>query len=120
MKYLAHGGTFTRLAPGSKLILYGSGHNGSKRLAGEAVIDRVSFMHPDDVFVAFQDRLFLDSDELHAYVRKFEGRQNKKLLVLELKDSRRYPNAPRVSMPISMAGQYLTDTQYSDVVSRSE
>ena len=105
VKYLPH--LSTRLKVGDKLMFYASGK--IQAVVGEATIDGVEFLKPEDALAKYQNRLFLTKDELMSYVTSQKDRtKDKPLLVMTLRNAKRYPEPVEVKWPVTMTGRYLT------------
>ena len=97
----------TRLKVGDKLMFYASGE--IHAVVGEATIDGVEFLKPEDALAKYQNRLFLTKDELMSYVTRQKGRtKDKPLLVITLRNAKRYPEPVELKELVTMAGRYLT------------
>jgi hypothetical protein len=104
VKFYGRKGMPSRIHPGSKLFFYES--KGNKEIVGEATISAMSTETANDVVSKFGDALFLTSKELDEYAK---NRQDRKMLVLILKSSKRYNRPMRIGKPITKAGRYMTD-----------
>lgn len=115
VKYTAH--NRTRLVPRHRVVFYGS--HGSKRLIGEGTIEKIEFLTPEAVLSKHKENLFLNQEELLAYVRRVPSRTlSKEMLTLVMKKLKRYPVPVDYNKPITMAGQYLTAAEYSSLIHR--
>jgi len=115
VKYVAR--NTTRLEPKHKVIVYAS--HGSKKLIGEGIIEKVEFLTPQEVLEKYKDQLFLNENELHAYVTRWPSRSSsKEMLTLILKKLKRFPKPIDCNKPITMAGQYLTAEEYSSLIQK--
>ena len=99
-----------RLKPGSRLFLYES--RSSKELVGEARISQISSATAEEALAEFGDDLFLTRAELEGYAG---NRSAKKMLVLVLKDLKKYRRPVRFDKGVTMAGQYMTKEMYDDL-----
>lgn len=112
-KYLARNGS--KLLPKQKMLFYVS--HGSKKIVGEGQIDKILFLTPDEALVKYDKKLFLNRDELMEYARQQPKRDiSKRMLVLVLYRLKRYPKPVSYKRPISMAGQYLTEEDYEELL----
>jgi len=117
VKYVAH--NTTRLEPKHKVIFYAS--HGSKKLIGEGIIEKVEFLTPQKVLEKYKDQLFLNETELHAYVTRSPSRSSsKEMLTLVLKKLKRFPKPIDYNKPITMAGQYLSHSEYNSLIQKEE
>jgi hypothetical protein len=117
VRYLGRTSTI-RLAPKSKVIFYASGK--SKELIGEGVIDEIEFLTPDEVLSKYGNKVFLNEKELDKYVHLRPNRtSSKKMLTINFSKLRKYSHPIRTDKRITMAGQYLTKKEYSEVVNRA-
>lgn len=113
VKYVAH--NTTKLLPKHKVVFYGS--HGSRKLIGEGTIEKVEFLTPEAVLSRHKEDLFLNQEELLAYVRRFPSRTpSKEMLILVMKKLKRYPVPVDYNRPITMAGQYLTAAEYGSLI----
>jgi len=102
----------TRLVKGHRLFFYAS--HGQKHLLGEATIEKVDFLTPRQVIDQFGSRLFLSSDEVRQYVHRQHSRKpDKSMLVLELRERRRYRKPIKFTEHMTMAGRYMTRNLYN-------
>lgn len=113
VKYLARN-TRVQLSPKNKMVFYAS--HGSKEIVGEGIIEAVEFLTPDEVLAKYDDKVFLNKEELREYVLLQPCRtSSKKLLTLTLSKIRKYNNPIRIGKPITMTGQYLTKEEYMEI-----
>jgi len=117
VKYVAHNST--KLTPKHKVIFYAS--HGSKKLIGEGIIEKVEFLTPEEAFAKYEEELFLTKDELYDYVKKSPGRApSKEMLTLVLKGLKKYRKPIQYHKPITMAGQYLSASEYNSLMQKEE
>lgn len=102
--------TKIKIKEGITLYIYQSG--GSKSVVGEAIIEKFDFLDMDTILNRYHGRLMTSEDELKLYAK---GRENKKALVLELKDLIRYKNGIKLFKPLTMAGIFLTSEKKQDL-----
>lgn len=93
-----------RLRPGHRLFFYQSG--GCKEIVGESRIVQISSAKVEEVLARFGNRMFLTRSEFEEYVSKRKG---ERLLVLVLKDTKKYAVPMRLGKSPTMAGQYMTN-----------
>jgi hypothetical protein len=109
VKYVAH--NTTKLKPKHKVIFYGS--HGLRKLIGEGTIEKVEFLTPEAILSKYRNELFLNQDELQAYVGNSTSRApSKEMLTLVMRKMKRYSAPLDYDKPITMAGQYLTSSEY--------
>jgi hypothetical protein len=117
VKFLAHNST--KLAPKNKVIIYAS--HGSKKLIGEGIIDKVEFLTSEEVMTKYRDKLFLYETEFYAYIRRSSVRtSSREMLTLVLKKLAKYPKPIEYDKPITMAGQYLSSSEYNSLMQKEE
>jgi len=92
---------------GSKLFFYKS--KGNKEVVGEARIVEVGTGTVDEALARFGDDLFLTRPELEEYAN---NRKARRMLVLVLKDAKKYRTPLRLDKGLTMAGQYMTRAMY--------
>jgi len=72
---------------------------------------------PDEAVEKYGNKLFLDPNELTAYTLRQPRREfSKKMLVLVLSRLKRYSKPKKFKRPITMAGQYLTKKEYTELL----
>ena len=117
VKYVAHNST--QLAPKHKVIFYGS--HGSKELVGEGIIEKVEFLTPEEAITKYKEELFLTKDEIYDYVKRSLSRTlSKEMLTLVLKRLKKYHRPIQYHKPITMAGQYLSSSEYNSLMQKEE
>lgn len=99
-----------RIRSGNKMFFYKSRAN--KTLVGEAIIKKIEFMLPSEVMNKYKEELVNPPEEMSEYVG---GRNNKKMLVLDLSNIRRYTHPIIMKTPVTMAGLYVTEKNYKDI-----
>lgn len=92
-----------RLEEGNKLYIYQSGTK--KKIVVESVISKIEFLLIEDVFKRYENCTVATRGELNKYV---EGRENKKLMVIHMKNIKKYNIPLKINVPITMAGRYIT------------
>lgn len=95
--------TKMRLRDGIKLYIYQPRFE--KTIVADAIICKYEYLNIKEVLKNYREKLIISKKELEEYSR---GRELKKLLVLHLKDLRKYKQPVRMKKPITMAGQYVT------------
>ena len=103
VKYVGREALPTKLKLGSKLFFYQSRSN--KCIVGEARIVDMTIDTAEEVTRKYPDDLFLTAEELEDYVG---NRKNKRMLVLVLKDIRKYATPIRLDKGPAMSGRYMT------------
>lgn len=104
-----------RIVPKHKLLFYVS--RSLKEIVGEGKIEQVLFQTPKEAFEKYGNKLFLNENELEEYTLQQPKRDSsKKMLVLVLGGLRRYSKPKKFKRPINMAGQYLTQEDYTDLL----
>lgn len=102
------GGFPRKLQSGSTLFFYESRSN--KEVVGEARIVEIGSGTVEEVLARFGMDLFLTRNELEEYAG---NRKSKRMLVLSLRDIRKYAVPLRLEKSVTMAGQYMTKTMRS-------
>jgi hypothetical protein len=117
VKYVAHNST--QLTPKHKVIFYGS--HGSKKLVGEGIIEKVEFLTPEEAITKYKEELFLTKDEIYDYVKRSPSRNlSKEMLTVVLKRLKKYRKPIQYPKPITMAGQYLSSSEYNSLMQKEE
>jgi hypothetical protein len=115
VKYVAHNAT--KLTRKHKVVFYAS--QGLKQLVGEGVIEKVEFLTPDAILMKYKESLFLDANELYAYVEGSPSRtSSKKMLTIVLKKLNKYPTPIDYNRSMTMAGQYLEASEYNSLIDK--
>jgi len=110
VRYLPHS-TCPRLAPRSKILLYAS--RGQKEIVGEAMINKIEFLTPDEVLEKYGKKVFLNRDELMTCASQRSSRTtSKKMLTLVLSVPKKYSKGIKYKGHMTMAGEYLTEDIY--------
>lgn len=103
----------TRISPNDKILFYVS--HSSKEIVGEGQIEEILFLTPKEVLTQYGSKVFLSPDELSSYMLQQPRRDaSKKLLVLVLSKIKQYPKPVIYKKPISMAGQYISASEYAE------
>jgi hypothetical protein len=95
--------TEIRIRKGIRLYLYQSGSK--KIIVGDATISNFEYLYVEDVLKKYETNLIIPKKDLRLYSK---GREHKKLLVLHLKDLRKYKIPLKMKKSITMTGQYIT------------
>jgi hypothetical protein len=115
VKFTTHESVGERLDQCSRLFFYSS--RGEKEIVGEARILKKFFSTPDEVLTNYSDVLFLTHAELQEYVGK---RKTKRMLVLVLDKPTKYANPLKMPQHLTMAGQYMTQNLYDELVGKTK
>lgn len=112
VKYMSH--FRTRIKPGHKILFYESG--GKKELIGEGIIMSTEFLKPHEILSKYAKEFFLNKNELEKYTRKRPKRNlNKKLLVMQLSELKRFKNTISYPEGLSLAGKLIDYSQYKKI-----
>ncbi|MCX6654315.1 MAG: DUF365 domain-containing protein [Candidatus Bathyarchaeota archaeon] len=112
VKYIPHNST--RLCKGNKIIVYES--RGAKCLIGEGLISSIEFLTPDEVLVKYRESLFLDEEQLKAYVKLWPNRDPfKKMLTMKLIKLKKYDLPIKYANSITMTGRYVNSKEYQKI-----
>jgi len=104
-----------KLAQKHKVLFYAS--HSTKEIVGEGRIEEIHFLTPNEALKEYGNKLFLNAEEIAQYTLHRPNRDSsKKMLVLVLSKIRRYSEPKKFKRPISMAGQYLTQKDYKDLL----
>ena len=113
VKYIR--GTRTKIQSGHKAIFYAS--HGSKEIVGEGTIESIKFLTPDEAWQKYGEKIFLNRKELNEYTTRQPKRTStKKMLVLELRELKKYEKGITYPRPITMTGEYITKTDYTSLI----
>ena len=102
----------SKIQEGMTLYIYQSG--GNKSIVGEALIKKYDYLDMHSILNKYRDRLIISEEDLKTYA---QGREEKKALILELSDLRRYKNEIKLSKPITMAGLCLSEDRKNELFS---
>ncbi len=100
------------LGKGSKILFYASGE--IREIIGEGTAEKVELLNPEEAVREYGKKLFLDPDEVSEYLRG--KKRASKVLVIVLKDLRRYRRGYKPRRFITVAGKRLTDTEYKEIL----
>lgn len=109
VKYTTHGHlqkSKLKLEKGMNIYFYQSGSN--KIIVGEAIIEHTEFLSMDQILEKYANRLLTTEDELRDYSK---GREEKPALILGLANLIKYEKEIKLSVPVTMAGLYLTENR---------
>jgi hypothetical protein len=114
VKYLPRT-TKVSLQQGDKVVFYAS--HATKQVVGEGVAEKVEFLTPAEAISKYGEKVFLSKDELAAYTARQPSRDpSKKMLVVVLTKLKKYKKGIVYPRPITMAGEYLTEEQYRQLI----
>lgn len=100
------------LRPNSKILFYASGN--VRAIVGEGTAEAVEMLEPEEALKKYGKKLMLNKEELAAYVR---GKPRaRRLLVIPLKDLRRYRRPYKPRRFVTVAGERLTKKRYEEIV----
>lgn len=99
-----------RLRVGSTLFFYESDRN--KEIVGEAKITRIHTGTAEEAWSQYGPALFLTSKELKQYAA---DRLNKKMLILTLKQPKRYSTPLQLKKSVTMTGRYMTKQMFDEL-----
>ncbi len=100
------------LKKGSKILFYASGE--IREVIGEGTAESVELIKPEEAIKKYGKRLFLDPDEINEYLRG--KRKASKVLVVVLKNLKRYKRGYKPRRFITVAGKRLTESEYKEIV----
>jgi len=107
----------TQLLIGHKLVIYAS--HALKEIVGEGKIENIEFLTPDKAWQKHGDKIFLNREELHEYTTSQPKRTSaKEMLVLTLRELKKYEKGIKYSRPITMSGEYMKKTDYKSLIRR--
>ncbi|HNZ60944.1 MAG TPA: DUF365 domain-containing protein [Methanofastidiosum sp.] len=96
---------------GKKLYLYES--KSCKSIVGEAIIINSEYLLPKTALIKYNENFMLAEKEFYNYIK---GREKKEILVLSLKDIKRYKNPLRIKKRMTMTGIYLTKSNIKEIM----
>ncbi|MDG7036927.1 MAG: DUF365 domain-containing protein [Nitrososphaerota archaeon] len=113
VKYLPH--PHVAYNKGAKLLIYIS--HSAKNIVGEATIQDIDFLPVEKLLKEYRNRLFLNEDELMKYSASQPGRVfTKPLLVLKILNIRRFKKPIVLPFSPTMAGRYLSNEMYQQII----
>ena len=116
VKYLPK--STSKLEPGHKIIFYAS--QGSKHIAGEAVIADIEFLTPEEIVSRYSTRLFITKGELEQYTKGQPLRSSDKpLFVAIMKRIKKYAKRVVFTGHITMTGSHVTLQYYRQIVNQA-
>ncbi len=114
VKYISHvpiKKTSVKIKKGMKLYLYQSG--GTKQIVGEAVIEKIDFLNMSAILENYSERLVISEKMFQQYSK---GREDKRALIFELSNLKKYNIGVNLSKPINMGGLYITTENKSMIL----
>lgn len=98
---------FNQIKKNDKLQFYVS--KTIKKIKIEAMIESAEFLDVSTIKKKYMDSLIMDSNDFSSYIRKspWSNRENKKLLVLVLKNIKECNEIPKNRIPVS--GMYIRE-----------
>jgi hypothetical protein len=99
-----------KIREGMKMYIYESG--GSKEIIGEAIINKYDYLDMLSILNTYPERLMIPVEDFKLYA---EGREEKKALVMELSNLKKYASPMKLLKPITMAGLYLTNDKIKEL-----
>lgn len=105
VKYIPHSNSknATRLQIGNYIFFYLS--KGDKLIIGYSKIKKITFKTSEELIKSSINQIQMDKEEFIHYI---QNREEKELLVLELKKIMSLTNSINSPYPISMAGRYVS------------
>lgn len=108
----------TKILPNHKVIFYAS--YGSKEILGEGTIESSEFLTPEEAWQKHGNKIFLDQKELHEYTTSQPRRTStKKMLVMTLQKLKKYEKGVKYPRRITMAGEYVSKTDYESLMQKN-
>ncbi len=100
---------------GTKILFYAS--SSGRKVLGEGTVDKVELLNSEQVISQYGSKLFLTEKELNDY-RGATRSPKVRLLVLSLRNIKRYE--PPVVLPknLTMAGLKLSEKQYLELIAK--
>ncbi len=106
----------TRISAGEQILFYSS--RGLCEIVGEAKIGSLEYLTPEETVGKYRERLFITPDELAIYASRRNRAPNSHLLVVVLKQIRKYRKRYKLDRPITMSGMDVTREKYHEIVSK--
>ncbi len=100
------------LKRGSKILFYASGD--IREIVGEGTAEKVELLKPEEAVKRYGGKLFLDPNEVSEYLKG--KKRASKVLVIVLKDLKRYKRGYKPKRFITVAGKRLTETEYKEIL----
>jgi hypothetical protein len=115
IKFLTHSDSKnpTKLQSDHFLLLYLSKSN--KSIIAYSQIKRITFKKPLEVLKYHLDDIQMEKEEFSKYI---QNRENKSLVLLELKKISELDNPVPVDQPITMAGMYVSKNSFDTLKKR--
>lgn len=103
------------------IVLYVSG---DKTFIGEAKVKQIRRMNPNDAWISYKERIFLNEREYSEYVNispvSKAKRKMKEITVLELDRVRKYRKPIKSEFSVAPSGRYLTKEMANKIKSSRE
>ena len=117
VKYLPKVG-YHHLKVGDKIMFYAS--RNLKKIVGEGTIQKLELLKPSEALEKYRENLFLSEEELEEYRHHRSDRPpTKELLVVVIRDLRKYSKSVEPEKPITMTGRRVTEKEYRSLRARS-
>ena len=100
------------LKKGSKILFYASGE--IREIIGEGTAEKVELLKPEEAVKKYGKKLFLDPNEVTEYLKG--KKRASKVLVIVLRDLRRYRRGYKPKRFITVAGKRLTESEYKEIL----
>jgi len=109
---------FKQIKPGSKVLFYSS--HETHAVVGEGTIETCEIVSGTDLgknYDKYDGDLFITEKELRDYLSQ---RRRSKFLVISLKKIKQYKEPVKLKRFVPMAGQYLTEKLYQQIISKQK
>ena len=100
------------LKKGSKILFYASGE--IREIIGEGTAEKVELLKPEEAVRKYGKKLFLNPEEVSEYLKG--RRRASKVLVIVLRDLKRYRRGYKPKRFITVAGKRLTESEYKEIL----
>ena len=110
--FCKYGKKLKKLNPKAKAIFHLSG---KKNIIGEARIQRIEMMTPEEAWDRYGAKLFLTKEELFEYAKKSpigNLRKTRELIIYVLERIKKYDNPIFPKRRMTPAGYYITKSEY--------
>jgi len=110
---------FKNLTEGSIIVFHVSK---KKMFAGEGVIKKIEQLQPNEAWTRYGNRIFLTNKEYDDYVSRspLAKRKPRAIMVYVLYQLRRYEKPVPSSRRMTVAGYYITQKDYEDIVRQQQ
>jgi len=109
---------FKQIKPGSKVLFYSS--HETHAVVGEGTVETCEIVSATDLskkFSKFDGNLFITKEELKNYLSQ---RRRNKFLIISLKGIKQYKKPVKLKRFVPMAGQYLKQSLYREIISKQK